>query len=61
MTALLSVEAVSKRFRGLTAVDAVSFATVASGSSVGRSGLERTVPFWRKYLIWSNGDGGDPE
>ncbi len=47
MTALLTVEAVSKRFRGLTAVDAVSFA-VAPGdvfAVIGPNGAGKTTLF----------------
>jgi branched-chain amino acid transport system ATP-binding protein len=47
MTALLSVEAVSKRFRGLTAVDAVSF-SVAPGdifAVIGPNGAGKTTLF----------------
>jgi branched-chain amino acid transport system ATP-binding protein len=47
MTALLQVEAVSKRFRGLTAVDAVSF-TVAPGdifAVIGPNGAGKTTLF----------------
>jgi branched-chain amino acid transport system ATP-binding protein len=47
MTALLSVESVSKRFRGLTAVDAVSF-SVAPGdifAVIGPNGAGKTTLF----------------
>src|SRR5581483_5385998 len=47
MTALLSVEAVSKRFRGLLAVDAVSFAVEAGDlfAVIGPNGAGKTTLF----------------
>jgi branched-chain amino acid transport system ATP-binding protein len=47
MTALLSVEAVSKRFRGLTAVDAVSFPVTAGDifAVIGPNGAGKTTLF----------------
>jgi branched-chain amino acid transport system ATP-binding protein len=47
MTVLLSVEAVSKRFRGLTAVDAVSFAVAPADifAVIGPNGAGKTTLF----------------